>query len=525
MNRRNRFTILMIFVFLFDSIQSKEPLSLKMEEIEEIALTNSIILASLKDRREVFKMMATERWRNYLPRVGLSYFGLRNANMNQPDTQYNDIRIQMNQLLYDGGENALEIESARLSELLNHEDWKIAREKLLLEVRKAYIRSISTNTKTQLAMISYERALKHLNEAKSERREGFISELQLQEIANKLYELELFVLRSKSQSLQNQIDLKKQMNLPLEEMIVFNDSLIHDFILFPPQFLQDDEGQAVIQRPEIKKSKIAIENLKTRKEISENYWKPKMYLGGYYGENVNGSLPVKNEVYGFNVSIQTQIGSSTNQTSANYGIQTDGTGIQRIPGFGPQFVGRGENAFNSNTLNLFDDLSYSRKIYEGKVALSDAIRSNQFLEISIGAEAFKAKERVRETWLALSLQNSKFIQSYQTWKVIRTKHQQGLIKDLDLLGAEVDLVKAVDELSIAIANYLESGMEYSYATSVSMDDLNFFKIQKGKGNSVMLDLFSFDPIEQINHIQSQNKDQTEKTKIGKRNDYQFFLED
>ena len=116
-----------------ESLGNTEPLLINMEEAEGIGLTNSVILASLKDRREVFKMIATEKWRNYLPRVGISYFGLKNANVNQPDSQYNDIRVQLNQLLYDGGENALEIESAKLQEMLNGEDWKIAREKLTFD--------------------------------------------------------------------------------------------------------------------------------------------------------------------------------------------------------------------------------------------------------------------------------------------------------------------------------------------------------------------------------------------------------
>ncbi|WP_167837050.1 TolC family protein [Leptospira ryugenii] len=391
------------------TIAGSEPLVINMEEAEGIGLTNSVILASLKDRREVFKMIATEKWRNYLPRVGISYFGLKNANVNQPDSQYNDIRVQLNQLLYDGGENALEIESAKLQEMLNGEDWKIAKERLLLDVRKAYLRLLASEVKFFVAEKSYLRTLKQLNDAKAERREGFLTELQELEISNKLHELELNLIKAKSQHSQNEIELKKQMNLPLEVPIRLKDSLIRDYVLLPPNLSGDEESLALDQKPEVKKSKLAIENLKTRKEITENYWKPKLFVGGYYGQNINGALPVKNDVYGFSFTVQTQLGSSTNQTSTNYGIQTDGTGIQRIPGFGPQFVGRGENAFNSNTLNLFEDLSYSRKIYEGKIALSDAVRSNQLLEVTVQAEAFKAKEKLKESWKTLSVINSKFL--------------------------------------------------------------------------------------------------------------------
>ena len=520
-----RVIIILLWVFLPACIGAESPLVINMEEAEGIGLTNSVILASLKDRREVFKMIATEKWRNYLPRVGISYFGLKNANVNQPDSQYNDIRVQLNQLLYDGGENALEIESAKLQEMLNGEDWKIAREKLLLDVRKAYIRFLSSEVKSFAAVKSYQRTWKQLNDIKAERREGFVTELQELEISNKLHELELNVLKSQSQHSQNEIELKKQMNLPLEVPIRLKDSLIRDYVFYPPNFIGEEEYLALSQKPELKKSKIAIENLKTRKEITENYWKPKLFVGGYYGENVNGALPVKNDVYGFSFSVQTQLGSSTNQTSTNYGMQTDGTGIQRIPGFGPQFVGRGENAFNSNTLNLFDDLSYSRKIYEGKIALSDAVRSNQLLEVTVQAEAFKAKEKFKESWQILALLNSKFLLSLQTWKAVQSKFHNGFVKEAELLSAEFELIKTIDDLSTSLAGYLESGMEYSYALAQPVSDLKFYEIHRDNGNSVLFELLKYERNFQKN-TEAPAVDSEKNTKPGKRkNEYQFFLED
>jgi hypothetical protein len=505
--------------------ENLEPLIINMEEAEGIGLTNNVILASLKDRREVFKMMATEKWRNYLPRVGISYFGLRNANVNQPDSQYNDIRVQLNQLLYDGGENALEIESAKLQELLNQEDWKIAREKMILDIRKAYVRLLSSEVKSYVAEKSYFRTLKQLNDVKAERREGFLTELQELEISNKLHELELNLLKSKSQHSLNEIELKKQINLPLEVSVKLKDSLVRDYVLYPPYFVPDEESIALTQKPEIKKAKIAIENLKTRKEITENYWKPKLFVGGYYGENTNGALPVKNEVYGFSFSVQTQLGSSTNQTSANYGMQTDGTGIQRIPGFGPQFVGRGENAFNSNTLNLFDDLSYSRKIYEGKIGLSDAVRSNKLLEITVQAEAYKAKEKFKESWQTLSLMNSKFILSLQTWKSVQAKFTNGFVKEADLLGAEFELIKTIDELSTSLSGYLESGMDYSYALAQPLSELRFYEIQRDNGNSILFEILKNETAfhsERGTSVESLPKNNKS---VRKKSEYQFYLEE
>jgi len=496
---------------------ANDVLYLSLEEAEGVGLTNSVILVSLKERREVFKMIAAEKWRNYLPRVGITYFGLKNANVNQPDSHYNDVRLQLNQLLYDGGENSLEIESAKLQELLNGEDWKIARERLLLDIRKAYIRFLSAEVKTLSAESAYLKSKKQWLDAKAERREGFFTELQELESSNKLHELELNLIKNQSLFNQSEIELKKVLNLPLGVNIRLKETMVWDYVLYAPNFFGEEEEVALDLKPEIKKSKIAIENLKTRNQITENYWKPKLFVGGYYGENINGSLPVKNDVYGFSFSLQTQLGSSTSQTTSNYGIQTDGTGIQRIPGFGPQFVGRGENAFNSSTLNLLDDLSYSRKIYEGKIALSDALRSKQLLEISVQAEVFKSKEKFKESWMALALTNSKFLASLQTWKSIEAKYKSGFVKDLDVLSAEQELMKSVEELISAMCTYLESGMEYSFALAIPPADLKFFDIQKDHGNSILLQLWK--DKKQFSTIPAKD------LKPKKKSSYEYYLEE
>ncbi|WP_167481741.1 TolC family protein [Leptospira bouyouniensis] len=530
--RTIKITILAFFIFatfILNAQQNfdQEPLLINMEEAEIIGISNSVILASLKDRRQVFKMVATEKWRNYLPRLGISYFGLRNTNVNQPDSQYNDIRLQLNQLIYDGGENALEIESAKLQELLNQEDWKIAREKIVFDIRKAYIKLLASDIKWYVAEKAYERAQRQWLDITKEKKQGFITNIQEVEMNAKIKELELGILKSKSQRTQNEIELKKQINLPIEVPITLKDSLLKDYVFYSPEFELDEESFALENKPEIKKSKLTIENLKTRKEIAENGWKPKFSVGGYYGENVNGVLPVKNEVYGFNFSVQTQLGSTTNQSSANYGVQTDGTGIQRIPGFGPQFVGRGENAYNSSTFNLFDDLSYTRKIYEGKIGLSDAIRTNKLIKINIQAEAFKSKEKFKESWLALSVSNSKFYLFYELWKNVQNNYSQGFAKETELVSAEFEMIKAVEEITNALANYLESGAEYSFSIGKPMQEIRFFEVKRNCGNSILrlldgnLDIDSSE--KKTESEESKNNRKLNKGKKGK--EYQFFLED
>ncbi|TGK92484.1 TolC family protein [Leptospira levettii] len=491
----NRITFY-IFVLIFATLQvfpeaSDNRLLINFDDAEAIGVTNNVILATLKDRKEVFRMLVKEKWRNYLPKVALSYFGLKNANVNQPDSQYNDIRLQLNQLLYDGGENSLEIESAKLQELLNQEDWKIVKDKTVLEVRRTALKYLSFELKHQLNLKYNEKMQFNIKAALEEKEKGYITDLQYLELQTKVREFDLSLVKSKSQMNIAHLDLIKTLNLPLDTQVRFKHSIIEDFEIFPPNNELLSE-QYLFQKPEIKKSRLAIENLRTRAEIAENYWKPKVIFGSYYGQNVNAPLPVTNEVYGFNISLQAQLGSSTTQSTANYGVQSDGTGIQRIPGYGPQFVGRGENAFNSSTVNLFDDLSYSRKIYEGKIALSDAIRNKQLLEVTVRADIHKGYEKLDEAWEIIRVMNSKLALNKEIVKNVKNKFNKGFSKKLDVLNAEYDLLKSYEDLLVALMGYIDLSFEMAFILGTPYEELKLVKIRPGGGNSFIRENFDQD---------------------------------
>ncbi|MCG9873751.1 MAG: TolC family protein [Leptospiraceae bacterium] len=488
----NVLLLLIIFISLLENgslLPNELPLKIMLKDAEEIAVTNSLVLKSLKDRREIFQKMATEKWRNYLPRLSLGYFGLKNLNENQADSRFNDIRLQLNQLVYDGGETELEIESIKLQEIINSQDWIISRNKTLLESRKAYIENLMNKDKVLLFSELLRKTLSQINETRSEFEQGFVNQSTNFESESKIRELELFLIKTEGNNEQSEINLKKVLHFPLSTNLDLQESLLLDFVLYPPDFNKMNNSTEVANRPELKKLKVSIENLKNRKELAENYWKPKLSLGGYYGKNVNGALPVENEIYGFNINVTTQFGSSTNQTSTNYGVQTDGTGIQRIPGFGPQFVGRGDNAYNSNTLNFFDDLSYSRKILEGKVSLSDALRNRKSLEIDLEAELLKSQSKVKENWQILRISNSKFYLALEAWKTAVEKYKAGFLKKSEFYSAEYELIKAIDELTSATGFYLTSIMDLGFSAGIDPLELKLYEYKKGRGNSVLANFF------------------------------------
>lgn len=120
-------------VFCIAASAYATPVSL--EEAVVIGSGNHALAKIQESKREVTRLLLREKWREYLPKLGVNYFTIRNLNQNQSDSLYQDVRFTVNQLVYDGGENERTMEIAKLASLLNEEDYRAALYKLRLEIR------------------------------------------------------------------------------------------------------------------------------------------------------------------------------------------------------------------------------------------------------------------------------------------------------------------------------------------------------------------------------------------------------
>ena len=464
---------------------------LNLETAVQLGRTNSIILNTIQSRKETFKMLLTEKWRNYLPRVGVSYFGLKNLNFNQLDSAYNDVRLTINQLLYDGGENSRDIEIAKLQTLLNSEDFKISNEKLGFEIRKIYLETLLAASKLYLAQNSYKKLYSQYSDIILQKKTGFAIELQKIEVNTRFRELQLAEEKAKGQLKASLYNLKNILNLDPHAELHLEENPLDDFVIYPPNLDIDKlANHASKNKEEIKKSLLSIEIAKNQKEKSENYWKPKISIGAYAGQNVNGLLPVKNDIYGFNFTISSQIGSNTAKTSGNYGVQSAGSGIQRIEGFGNQPVGQGDNAFNSGDIKFWDDLSYSRKILENKIQLEELVGKHKTTESEIRTEVYKTYDKLNEFHFTIRLSNAKLFQQYETLKLLNDKYSKGFSKRTEVLNLEVEFLKSQDELQEAFLNYIIQACKLAQTTSIDVKELKLFEINKRNGNSILKAILS-----------------------------------
>ncbi len=297
---QNKLIMLALFTFVLSSFlfsmifaDSQEPLRLTLDSSVLVGTTNNILLQTIHSKKDAFRMLVTEKWRNYLPRVGVSYFGLKNLNINQTDSAYNDVRLTVQQLLYDGGDTSTEVEIAKLQEISNAEDFKIAKEKLTFEIRKAYLETLLAGGKVYLIQKSYERILSQFSDIQAFKKTGFATDLQSIELNSKFREVELAETRARGQYRLSLFILKQVLNLDPAVPLALEENPFSDFLLNPPEFDVDKLSFAAINnKEEVKKSRISVEILRKVKDKSDNYWQPKISLGAYAGQNVNSTLPV-----------------------------------------------------------------------------------------------------------------------------------------------------------------------------------------------------------------------------------------
>ncbi|WP_078124718.1 TolC family protein [Leptospira alexanderi] len=460
-------------------------IKINLEKAVLIGTTNSILLRTLEARKEIFKMLVTERWREFLPKVGIQYLGLRNVNINSLDNIYNDVRLTVQQLVYDGGEAKLNLETANLNEALNEKDFKIGFYKLKYEIEKNYFKALAAKGKVFIGKKSIEKMEEASRKAQTEYKQGFITKIALLETVSKLRQSQYIFQKYENEYNQSIHDLKQILSIDYDSELEIEENLFTDFVMALPNLeIRNIVDNARRQRDDIAKSQIVVQKLKNDKEIADNYWMPKLYLGGYAGKN-GDTFPLQHNIYGVNFNITLPLGSNVVQSTGSSGIQKDGTGIQTYPGFGNQFVGSGLNGYNSTNVQFFNNLSYSRKIVEGEVQLSEALLNYRALENQVGTEIRKSYDKINESWGLIRIANSRVLLQWEALKIATVKHGIGHAKKEDLLSIELEFLKAQEDLTDALSSYAIHCTELSYLGRIDLNTSKLLQYKKGQGNSLI----------------------------------------
>ncbi|MCW7461937.1 TolC family protein [Leptospira limi] len=468
-----------------------------------------------KTKSELFPILLSEKWKQYLPKLGVHYFGIFSRNREQLDQEYRDVRIQIQQLLYDGGEIEREKQKIEIKQLIHLEEKKILREKIFQNISLAYL---NANKRILIQSMYDQRLERYQLENRKRNLEIQTNLLQALETKSlKQWEVDFYAKRIHSQALRESsyLELKSSMFLDPSENLELEPGITERIEIFPPT---SSAIEVDANHPMRKKNRYQMELAHLEEESLKNDWKPKLVLGGYLGKNGNQGFPLQNEIYGVSIGFQANLGGSSFISNAQNGMQSEGNGIQRIPGYGPQAVGPGENAFQSGSFNLFDDVNRDKKRYDSRFNLlqsqADREQTELYLRNVSKSTEVKLVEEYEKYTLYLHFLRSVFLTLKQKSEEIKLNQ----ITQLEYLKTEEEVFVAFEQTVDHYFNYIATALELVILLGEDPFSNRYYHLHHRKYKSEFNQLLS-DWKEQI-PIQNLEKREPNKGKLTP-----FYLED
>jgi outer membrane protein TolC len=467
-----------------------------LETAVRIGVANNVALRAIDYKKEAVKKLITERWRTYLPSLGVSFDRSRtivdgttasasgSIVSTSTDVISNEIRVTLNQVIYDGGQRDLDLDLARIDAILTSEDFRLSYNRLRLDIQNTFLEALAAYGKIELNQRSLERARYQLRQTKLEEQVGFTTRVQVLTVAARVREIELRLERARNAYTQAIHRLKRVMNLDFEVGLRLRGDLFRDFFLEAPGVALDGLVQrARSLRPEYKRSLAAIHRLKKEKDIAENYWIPQFSVGGYVGRR-GETFPLREDTWGVNFAVTFPIGPNTTSTNSGVDVARDGSS---------------RTGTTNTQLNIADDLGYERRLLEKKSDLAEALAEHDQLDNTLAIEVNSAHDSLRESWEAIRIGNGRVYFQYASIRILETSYKVGAVRRADIVDAEVELVEAQEELTDSIASYLTAVHELEFSAAMDPGTLELFRLRRGIGNTLPGKILDgdLDQIEQI----------------------------
>ncbi|MBM9547898.1 channel protein TolC [Leptospira sp. 201903074] len=466
-------------------------------------------------RSEIYPILTRDKWKQYLPKLGVHYFGIFSKNQEQIDQEYRDVRLQIQQLLYDGGETEREKQKLEVRRLIHSEEKKLLREKVFKSISLAYLifhKRILVDSIYQLRSERYT-----LEQRKREKE----SDLGLYPKGDwdkrKVWEVEFQSKSIHSDSAKKiaLLELQQSMSLDPDMKLSVEGGLTGRIRLFDPKKLSSTPDA---NHPLRKKSRLQIELAELDEESLDNDWKPKLVLGGYVGKNGNAGFPLQNEIYGLSFGVQANLGGTSFQSNTQNGIQSEGNGIQRIPGYGPQPVGPGENSFQSGSIGLFDDIGRNKKIFDSQMSLLQAKTEWKQTEITLSNQVQSLEIKLVELYSKYNLYIENTKSNFYQHRFKREEKKQELISEIDYLKSEEEVFLGLEILLDHYFQYISTALELVLLLGENPFDNRYYRLESKSSLN-----------ELTNILEDWKKDSSfEIKKINEpkqRKQYPFFMED
>lgn len=432
-----------------------------------IAIENSFELKEIMAREDIYALAIDENFRQYFPTVTFSYMQTDEVKIRDEDSRQSKLSVDTEFIVFDGGKRSLNYDVAKLNALLASNDYRIALNKLIMDVRSSYLELLRLKETVKIYSMTLDMGNMQLAFIRKEHELGDATKLAVMEIEAKIREVELSLKGVQDEYESSLKQFKLMLRIDWRVSIDVTGDVEKDFLFIPPENLDEDEmiSLALRNRKELESSRLKCEISRRNMEIAENYYMPGISVGFNYsltGED----FPPHEKGWGVNIKVTTDIFGCSGSGGAGY---TEGENSN-------------SRAFSRNiAFGLFDNMQYRRIIAESRI---DSARSDDEMNAtveSISIEIVNSCQSIRNAWEMISIARSRYELYNSQLEIEKLKADMGESRRYDLVEKEIEWSKAAVSL-------LESRIRYLMAMSVldiaTGSDSGFIRnYLKGKGNN------------------------------------------
>ncbi len=431
-----------------------------------IAINNSFELKEIMAREEVYGLVVGENFREYFPSVTFSYMQTDEVRIRASDSRQSKLSINTEFLIYDGGKRSLNYEVSRLNALSAGNDYRIAMNRIIMDVRTAYLNLLKLKETITIYRMTLDMGNMQLTFIRREYDLGDATKLSVMEIEAKIKEIELSLKEAldgyESGLKQFKLLLRIDWHIPVE----ITGDVNRDFIFIPPGKVDVNDmiSLAVRKRKEIESSRVKSEISRKNMEIAESYYIPNVSVGLNYSLN-GDEFPPRGKGWGVNVKLSAGIFGNTAEGGAGY------TGSDN----------ENSRAFSRHaSLDIMNNMQYKRNIAESRIDSAKSDDEQKVTAESIAVEVVNTCQGMKNAWDMIEI-SGKRVELYNSQlEIEKLKANMGESRRYDLVEKEIEWSKAAVALLEAKIKYLIAVSSLEITTGCDSGFIKNYLLGKGE---------------------------------------------
>lgn len=459
---------------------------LDMESAIGTAINNSFDLKVIDARQKIYDLTIIERVRDFFPSLGLSYTKSDQVSLRTTDSRQRKLVIDSDVVLFDGGKRYLSYSIAKLQAVLARNDYRIAVNKLILDVMGMYLQILETRGTIEIHRKTLDHGRMQLSFIKKELELGEATRFDMMEIDAKVKGVELELEKAIDNYFLALNKFKLLLKIDWRQPIELVGDIDRDFNLKPMDTNTDVNeyiGIALKNRKEVESSDVEFLISKKNSIIDRLYFFPKISVGFNYSlsddnpvSSTMAALTPAGQQYRYSSQFlprQKGWGVNIKITSALFG-NTASLGS----GYDSSYNGNTRAFANSARLGVLDSMDYRRKMKESTINMHSAAEKKREIREQVSLEVLSSVMTLQNSWHMIGIADQQ-LSLYDNQLVIeRLKANMGESRRYDLIKKEIERGQAAISQLDSKVKYLTAASALELSMGVDIGFLKLYQLRK-----------------------------------------------